>query len=104
MERLVNVTFLEREGCFMGYRVEGSNLYVGEIFVHPDYRGKGLAVKLLDDSIKLAKEFGCKQVYGDIDLENGSKSEIAALTLKCGFKILTWEDRTMRVVKEVSNE
>lgn len=44
--------------------------YVEGIFVHPDYRGQGIATELLDFADSWAKSHGARELASDTDFEN----------------------------------
>ncbi len=52
--------------------------------VHPAYQGKGIATKLLQESLKHAKKKGFKRAEAEMAIENKGSWKLA---LKCGFKI-----------------
>jgi RimJ/RimL family protein N-acetyltransferase len=52
--------------------------------IHPDYQGRGIATKLMNDTLKLAKEKGFKRAEAEIVIKNICSWKLAK---KCGFKI-----------------
>jgi RimJ/RimL family protein N-acetyltransferase len=52
--------------------------------VHPDYQGRGIATKLLIESLDCAKKMGFKRAEAEMAIENEASWKIAK---KLGFKI-----------------
>lgn len=52
--------------------------------VHPNYQGRGIATKLLNELIKEAKKAGIKRLEAEVVVDNVTSIKLAE---KCGFKI-----------------
>ena len=52
--------------------------------VHPEYQGKGIGTKLLNELIKEAKKRGLKRLEAEMAIKNTGSWKLAE---KCGFKI-----------------
>lgn len=52
--------------------------------VHPDYQGKGIATRLVNEALKFAKKKGFKRAEAEMAIENIGSWKLAK---KCGFKI-----------------
>lgn len=44
------------------YDDDNSTLYLSNVFVSKEHRGKGLGNKILETADKIAEKFGCKQI------------------------------------------
>lgn len=69
-----------------GFRKTGRLRHLVDLgwMVHPDYQGKGIATKMLTQSLKFAKKKGFKRAEAEMAIENKASWKLA---LKCGFKI-----------------
>lgn len=72
--------------------------YVEGIFVHPDYRGQGIAAELLDFADSWAKSHGARELASDTDFEN---SHSQAFHTKNGFREVS---RNIHYVRKVEVE
>lgn len=85
--RKYSIFFALDEDRTVGYAVsygKGDKFYIWTIAVLKDYRGKGVAKELLENSIEAGKEFGYRKVF--LKTRNTFKNMIF-LALKFGFKI-----------------
>lgn len=71
--------------------------YVEGIFVHPDYRGQGIATELLDFADSWAKSHGARELASDTDFEN-IRSQ--AFHTKNGFREVSRNIHYIRKVEE----
>lgn len=86
-DRKYSIFFAIDEGKTVGYAVsygKGDKFYIWTVAVLKDYRGKGVAKELLENSIEAGKEFGYRKVF--LKTRNTFKNMIF-LALKFGFKI-----------------
>ena len=82
-----NLDSLIREEGFAAYRIAGEECYIRDIWVHPDYRKKGLASEIADDIARIAIAKGCKYLTGSVDtMAHGAHQNVLVL-LAYGFKI-----------------
>ncbi|QYJ75885.1 MULTISPECIES: GNAT family N-acetyltransferase [Shewanella] len=81
----------DEKGDLMGFASYGpfrgfpANLYSVEhsVYVHPDHRGKGVALQLMQALIQAAKDAGLHMMVGGIDASNNAS---IALHQKLGFE------------------
>lgn len=52
--------------------------------IHPDYQGKGIATRLMNETLKFAKKKGFKRAEAEMAIKNIGSWKLAQ---KCGFKI-----------------
>jgi ribosomal protein S18 acetylase RimI-like enzyme len=53
--------------CFYAYFTwVGKSMYMDDLYVTPDYRGKGLGLKLITEVIEKAKAEDCKRVHWQV--------------------------------------
>jgi len=71
-------------GCGAFKEYDSKSVEIKRMFVHSDFRGKGIAGKILSELELWAKELN----YHESILETGNKQTAAvALYLKCGYEI-----------------
>ncbi len=52
--------------------------------IHPDYQGRGIATRLMNETLKFAKKKGFKRAEAEMAIRNTGSWKLAK---KCGFKI-----------------
>lgn len=94
MHRLATY-FKEREGFdsiirdegFATYKINGGECYIRDIWVHSDYRKKGVATDMADDIARIAIAAGCKYLTGTVSTEANNATNNTLILLAYGFKI-----------------
>lgn len=90
---------LEEEGKILGWsfvyimfqdRHPAPYAYLENVYVEPEYRGKGLGNKLVELAIQEAKERGCYKIIGTSKM---SKADVHAFYEKHGFEKMGFEFR-----------
>lgn len=71
---------------YSGLRVHDANsLFLGPMFIKPEYRGQGLQLKLIKKRQRLAKKMGCHRLISSaLDTNYPSINNL----LKCGFLLI----------------
>lgn len=85
----------EREGYdslitdegFAVYKIMGQECYIKDIYVHPDYRKKGVASELADAIAEIAKQKGCKTLIGSVSTDCGNPTDSTKVLLAYGMTI-----------------
>lgn len=92
---------IESEIGFATYCFLDGQCYIQDIFVHPDYRRSGEALRLGDEIAKIAKEKGCNKIYGTVcPSAKGSTISLKSL-LNNGFKLDSCINNFIAVVKDI---
>ncbi|MBO9727679.1 MAG: GNAT family N-acetyltransferase [Chitinophaga sp.] len=60
---------------FAYYSWSGKSVYLDDLYVQPEYRGKNIGTRLMDAVIDIAREAGCKKVRWQVS--NWNKDAIA---------------------------
>ena len=76
-----------REEGFASYRIQGEECYIRDIWVHKDFRKKGIAAEMADDIARLAIAQGCKYLTGSVSTTANGSTESVLVLLAYGFKI-----------------
>lgn len=92
---------VESDKGFILFRIVGNECHIEEIYILPDYRRTGEASRLTDEVTELAKEKGCKALFGFINPETATASLSLTAQLKYGFKPFGVKDTTWVLVKEI---
>lgn len=87
--------FQEREGfeCilrdegFATFRFNGEEAYIRDIWVHKDWRKKGIASEMADDIARLAIAKGCKYLTGSVSTHANGAHESLLVLLAYGFRL-----------------
>jgi len=82
--------------CFLGLNQRSGWYYFRGCYVHPDYRGKGLQVRLMKQGIDKLQELGINRVSSMVHTENKHSLDNA---LKVGFEITGRRKENYHVVK-----
>jgi predicted GNAT family acetyltransferase len=93
---------IESENSFAVYSFpDGESVYIEDIYVKPELRKSGLGSCAANMIAKIAKEKGCKKMYGSIvPSANGANDSLKAL-LAYGFKLSSSEHNIIFFVKEI---
>lgn len=79
-------SLITEEG-FACYRIFGDECYIKDIYVHPDFRKKGVAADIADSIARIAKQHGCKTLVGSVSTECGNPTVSTKVLLAYGFEI-----------------
>lgn len=55
-QKLIVITLAPGKSSYLRYRVEGDKMYVDEVYTPEEFRGRGLASKLMEAAVAYAKE------------------------------------------------
>lgn len=72
---------------FASYKISGEECYIRDIWVHPDYRKKGIASELADQIASIALGAGCKFLTGSVSTTANNSTASVLVLLAYGFKI-----------------
>lgn len=72
---------------FATYKWVDDGCYIVDIFVVPDFRSKNIASKLADDISVIARERGCKFLWGSVDITADTSDQSMQVLLKYGMKM-----------------
>ena len=82
--------------CFAGLNQRSGYYYFRGCYVLPDYRGKGLQIRLMKARFKLLKSIGVSRVSTLIHIENNHSLNNA---LKVGFEVTGRRKENFHIVK-----
>lgn len=78
---------METTQYFVTYKVRNNELFIGHMYVDPNYRQSGFAREMTRKLVSKAKEYGCQAVVGTVDLRAGDPNNTLMAALNIGFKI-----------------
>jgi GNAT superfamily N-acetyltransferase len=79
---------IETEKGFVTWRhLEEKRVYIVDIFVHRDFRGKGVASELADEVVKMAKKAGCKELIGIVAVAAKNSTDSIKVLLAYGMTL-----------------
>jgi GNAT superfamily N-acetyltransferase len=99
-ERL-GYSVIEKQHGFIVYQIVGDDCFIHDLYVKPDYRRINLGSELADEVQRLAKESGCKRIWGQIVVGSGGDSEAMIAHLKWGLRLDSVRDNSIFTVKEI---
>ena len=82
--------------CFAGLNQRSGYYYFRGCYVHPDYRGEGLQIRLMKARFKLLKSIGVSRVSSLIHIENNISLKNA---LSVGFEVTGRRKENYHIVK-----
>lgn len=94
-----HVLELEQGLCVYKHMPEG--LYLQDIFVHKSARASGLARRLFEQVIQIAKQHGHSKIFGTVDTSLPGAEHSAKIMLLEGFKFLSTNGAVIWLVYEV---
>jgi predicted GNAT superfamily acetyltransferase len=80
---------VEYEFGFFTWKIEDGFLYVPELWIKPEERGKGLGQRLGNDILKLAEKLEVDAVLGSVNPKVPTDSYSLKCYLEFGFKMLS---------------
>lgn len=80
----LKLVFLDIGDMLIGVKLNRDDYYLADVAVDEQCRGKGIGTFILEESLELAREKGCKRVVLDVDLENEGALKLYE---RFGFKI-----------------
>lgn len=83
---MLNLSVLSRPEGFVCYRVESDHVFLGEIYVRPDFRRTGAGTALVNDLIAVTRREQRDHIRAAIFNRKGMHGTIAA-ALTVGFEI-----------------
>ena len=89
----------DKSVAFIENRLTGKKGHLN-VAVHPDYRGKGYAEKMIDKAIKDAPDLGAEKIYWITTPENEASRKLAE---KVGFTLKSENEDEARYVYELEN-
>lgn len=96
-----DLNIIEDARSFATYRVIGDECYIQDIYVSPDLRETGLASKLADQIVEIAKNKNCKYLTGSVNTSIKDPTRSIKVLLAYGFKLLRSEPAIIWFVKNI---
>ena len=75
-----------RDEGFASYRITGEECYIKDIWVHKDFRKKGIASEMADDIARIAIAKRCKYLIGSVDTSANGAHESILVLFAYGFR------------------
>lgn len=92
---------MEVDGGFCVYELHPEHCYIEDIFVSKEFRRKGLATVLANEVTELAKNHGCKRLFGSVVPSAKGAQESLLTLLSYGFRIHEARPDLVFFVKEI---
>lgn len=78
---------LENEYGFITYIINGDSVYIEDIYVVPEQRRLGVGGKMADIVCEIAKQRGCKTLYGSVSPQARGAHESMIALIAYGMKL-----------------
>ena len=92
---------IETDESFVCYSIDGDSLYIQDIYVVPAKRREHIGSLLADFVVKIAKEKGCKKVYGSVSTSAKGAHESMLALLAWGMRLMTCKNDLIFFVKDI---
>lgn len=86
-------------GCVAIKAFDDNACDMKRLYVRPDYRGRGIATKLIQNVLKVAKEYGYKKIF--LETLPEVMKEAVSLYNRLGFIALSNTEGILRMEKEL---
>lgn len=97
-----DIETLEFEKGFITFKMLPDNtIYMKDIYVIPEARREGVGTFLTDKVCEIAKERGCKKVFGSVSLGANNASDSLKAQLIYGMKLHSIKDNMIYLVKDI---
>lgn len=92
---------IETDHGFVSYGIDKNHLYIGDMYVEPQFRGNNVGRSLIDILCEIAKKEKCSFVFARIRIWDRGRSVTMAAALKVGFQIHSLERDSIIISKAV---
>lgn len=92
---------IESEHGFVSYGVDRNHLYIGDMYVEPQYRANNIARRFIEILNEIAKKEKCTQIIARIRIADRGRSVTMAASLKVGFQIHSIDRDSIIISKAV---
>jgi GNAT superfamily N-acetyltransferase len=90
---------------FVMYDIGEDNIYIADMFILPDSRGKGYGAKLEDKVIEIAKKAGIKSLTCAIHRSDKDwQKNLKIYTRHRGYRLLEKDDHRISLIKEIGSQ
>lgn len=102
-KELKNLEIYETEHGFILYRIQNENqLYIRDVYVSPKFRNSGIAFKMADTLIEMAKnEYDCEILLGDVEPSNNNATASIKFLLAYGMQVVEANDDEIIFGKQI---
>lgn len=96
---------VEYDNGFATYKIyDNGECYLEDIYVTPDQRKTGLAVKLTDEVVQIAKEKNCKLLVGSVCVDDKNATKNMKIFLTYGMQIYKNMGTLIFLKKDISGD
>jgi GNAT superfamily N-acetyltransferase len=92
---------VESERGFATYSFLKDGIYIEDIYVTPSYRHEDEASRMADQVAVIAKEKGCKCLYGSVNMSIKDPTTSLKVLLAYGFKVESSSNLLILLRKEI---
>jgi predicted GNAT family acetyltransferase len=102
LKEKTNDEIIESEDAFATYRfLNEKQVYIVDVYVKPHLRKQGIAFKMAEKIIEIAKAKGCTEGIGTVIPSNKGSTESVKFLLACGMTILSASENMIVLRKEI---
>lgn len=92
---------IESDKGFTTYYINNDTCYIEDIFVLPEFRKDGIALEMANSVKNIAKERGCKKLYGTVLPTTKGSTHSLRLLIEYGFKLDSALNNLIVLVKDI---
>ena len=86
---------------FIVYEISGEDCFIHDLYVKPEWRSSYLGTTLADKVQKIAKQKGCKRIWGNVVISTNGANVALMAHLKWGLKLHSTKGDCIITVKEL---
>lgn len=101
LERLGRDTLVYADMGFATYKIEGQECYLVDLHVEKPYRKQGVASRIADDVVKIAKDNGCTVLKGSVAINSNNPDISMMALLAYGLKPISAHDNFIIFKKDI---
>ena len=95
------LNILETDKGFATYKIVGTECYIEDIYVIPEYRRGKAGSDLANEIVEAAKAKGCRYLTGSVVPSAKGSTESCKALLAYGFRLLRANENVIYFVKEI---
>ncbi len=92
---------IQYDNGFIVYEIRGEDCFIQELYTKPEARKNGLATIMADEVESIAKENGCKRIWGTVVIGTSGASGAMMAHLSWGLKLHSTNGQCIVTVKEI---
>lgn len=102
LKEVFGIDTIERDYGFVNYNLTpDGKMFLGDLYVRPEHRGRFLDVKLVKEVLKVAKANGCAKMVTEVQRVHPQCERLVKLNQYHGFKIIDRNEKRVLLEREI---